>query len=271
MRKQYWIIAGGISAVFMVAVAWPRGEEPPRRTIRESTPGFKQLYAEARKAERDGEWLKAEKLYERIVSDYSDADKIGTVQRELEDLRMKIILSPMEVPGKTVIHEVVAGDTLGKIARKYKTTVDLIKKSNGLKSDVIRVGQKLRIWTGTFNIFVDKSQNILLLRDGNDVVKTYRVATGKDNATPVGTFTIVVKLVDPVWYKTGVIIPPESPDNALGSRWLGFDKKNYGIHGTIDDDSIGRYATAGCVRMLNKDVEELFSLVPRRTKVTIVN
>ena len=51
-------------------------------------------------------------------------------------------------------------------------------------------------------------------------MKTYRVSTGKDNSTPIGTFKIVSKLVNPVWYSQGAIVPPESPENVLGTRWL---------------------------------------------------
>ena len=74
---------------------------------------------------------------------------------------MDIILSNRPVEGKTVIHDVVPGDTLGKIAKKYGVTVNFIKKSNGLTSDVIRVGQKLRIWQGEFNAFVDPEERFI--------------------------------------------------------------------------------------------------------------
>lgn len=45
----------------------------------------------------------------------------------------------------TDIHVVRAGDTLGKIARERKTTVGEIQSLNGLKSDLLRVGQKLKV------------------------------------------------------------------------------------------------------------------------------
>jgi lipoprotein-anchoring transpeptidase ErfK/SrfK len=147
----------------------------------------------------------------------------------------------------------------------------LIKRSNRLTSNVIRLGQQLRIWTGTFNIFVDKSQNLLTLKDQDEVLKVYNVSTGAGNITPVGEFEIVSKLVDPVWFNKGIVVPPESPQNVLGSRWLGFDLSGYGIHGTIEPDTIGQQVTAGCVRMHNKDVEELYNIIPRGTRVAVVD
>jgi len=175
------------------------------------------------------------------------------------------------VPGKTVVHEVVSGDTLGALSKRYNVPIEMIKKSNNLVSNIIRVGQKLRVWTGTFNILVDKSQNILILKDGDDVLKVYAVSTGKDNSTPIGEFKVVSKLIDPVWFNKGIVVPPESPQNVLGSRWLGFDIAGYGIHGTIEPETIGRQETAGCIRMHNEEVEELYSLIPRGTQVVVVD
>ena len=82
---------------------------------------------------------------------------------------------------------------------------------------------------------------------------------------------ITVKLIDPHWYKTGAVVPPGSPENILGSRWLGISKERYGIHGTTEPESIGKQVTAGCIRMLNNEVEELYVIVPSGTKVTIVD
>ncbi len=124
---------------------------------------------------------------------------------------------------------------------------------------------------GKFSIVIDKSQNELLLTEDNNFVRTYRVATGKDNSTPIGSFKIVSKLTNPVWYTQGAVVPPNSPENVLGTRWMGIDKKGYGIHGTTQPDAIGQQVTAGCVRMVNSDVEELYSIVPVGTDVTIVD
>jgi len=115
------------------------------------------------------------------------------------------------------------------------------------------------------------TENILMLKTGEKVVKVYNVSTGANNSTPVGEFTITTKLTDPVWFNRGVVVPPESPENVLGSRWLGFDLPGYGIHGTVEPETIGKQVTAGCVRMRNEEVEELYSIIPFGTKVVITN
>lgn len=148
----------------------------------------------------------------------------------------------------------------------------MIEVINGLKSDVIRPGQKLKVLPGNFSISVTKSNNTLRLYLTGQFFKRYVVATGTtSDLTPEGTFTITTKLENPTWYKMGSkAIPPGGPDNLLGTRWLGFSKAGYGIHGTTLPESIGHHSTSGCVRMLNNEVEELYDLVPQGTKVTVL-
>jgi lipoprotein-anchoring transpeptidase ErfK/SrfK len=227
--------------------------------------------AESSLAQKDE--LKAKEAYNQILSEHPDYDGIEEIQTKLGELNMSIIFSKMETP-QTEIYQVQPGDSLGKLAKKYNTTKELIQKSNGLKSDVIRVGAKLRIWKAPFSVVVHKSQNISILKSGDEIIKIYRVSTGKDNKenmTPVGTFTIASKIVNPVWFKpNGQPIPPESPENELGTRWMGFaEDTHYGLHGTIHPEAIGTNATAGCVRLENSDVEQLFDLLPVGTKVMI--
>jgi len=140
-----------------------------------------------------------------------------------------------------------------------------------LKSDNIRARAKLKISKAKYKILIDKSQNVLMLLGDNDIVKVYRISTGENNCTPAGTFKIMNKIMDPVWYTEKAIVPAESPENVLGSRWMGFNLPGYGIHGTVSPEKIGQQATKGCVRMVNSEVEELCTIVPIGTEVTIVD
>jgi lipoprotein-anchoring transpeptidase ErfK/SrfK len=227
------------------------------------------LYKQAQALMAEGKMLESKVALEQIINEHPDFKNIEQAEQDLYMLNMKVLFSNIQTP-KTVMHEVVVGDTLGKISKQYNVTMDMIKTSNGMSNDVVRVGQKLRIWTGKFTVSVSKSQNVLMLKSDEEIIKVYSVSTGANNSTPIGTFKIVNKIENPVWYKdTGAVIPPESPDNALGSRWLGFDMKGYGIHGTLQPDKIGQQVTAGCVRMRNADVEELYKILPYATEVVI--
>ena len=270
------ILAGIIAAVVLVAggivVFHHHKSSAASKDAEETNVPVNQLLDTAAKDEAQGDKLKAKEAYDQIISNYPDYDKIEEVQDKLGSLNLDLIFSPAQMP-QTISYEIVPGDSLGKLAKKYNTTPQLIKRANGLKSDVIRTGEKLRIWTSPFNILVNKSQNVLFLKSGEEVFKIYHVSTGKDNITPVGTFKIATKIEKPVWFKNGgAPIPSESPENELGSRWMGFDTDpHYGIHGTLHPESIGQQVTAGCVRLKNEDVEELFDILPVGTQVVIQN
>ncbi len=234
-------------------------------------PQVSALLAEAKKMEESNDLVSARLAYQKLINDYSNSREIMDWQKRFEDLNIGLLFSPVITP-KSIEYEIKPGDSLDKIAREYKTTVELIMKSNNLPGANIFPGKKIKVWTAPFSIVVDKSQNTLILKSNEDLIKTYIVATGLNNSTPVGTFKIIEKIIDPPWYKPGGgMIPAGNPQNILGSRWLGLDKEGYGIHGTTEPQSLGKQATAGCVRMQNADVEQLYAIVPKGTEVTIVD
>ena len=214
--------------------------------------------------------VEARAAYQQLLEQFRDSPLASETQTHLGQVNIALLFSSVPTEMDTV-YPVQSGDSLGKIAAAHGTTVEFLKKANRLGRDVIRPGQQLKVPKGRFSVVVDKSQNQLLLTQENRFMKTYTVATGKDNSTPVGTFKITDKLINPTWYKTGAVLPPGSPKNILGTRWLGFTLKSYGVHGTTLPETIGKQASDGCVRMLNADVEELYDILPANTPVTITD
>lgn len=112
------------------------------------------------------------------------------------------------------------------------------------------------------------SLQLQLIKNGV-TVKTYPVAVGKTiSQTPIGKFKIISKVINPTWIPKGKPPVPSGPDNPLGYRWLGFHE-GYGIHGNNNPKSIGTFVSLGCIRLHNKDIEELFKLVNIGDSVTI--
>ncbi len=225
-------------------------------------------HALAKHLQDQGRLIEAKEAYTNLMNAYPNLATDKSLQADIQQLNVAFILSRINT-NQTVIHEVLEGETVGKIARMYNTTIELINSSNQLKNHLIHVHQRLRIWAQPFTITVDKSENTLSVYCQGILIKTYQVATGADNITPIGEFTITTRLEHPTWFKKGVPIPPGVPENALGTRWLGFNKPQYGIHGTIRPELIGQQVSHGCVRMRNSDVEELYTYIPTSTKVTI--
>jgi lipoprotein-anchoring transpeptidase ErfK/SrfK len=125
-------------------------------------------------------------------------------------------------------------------------------------------------------IVIDESDHTLTLyRTGRRPLR-FGVAVGQPAyPTPLGTFSIITKVVDPTWtppdspWAQGALPIPPGPDNPLGTRWMGISSPNVGIHGTNDPASIGYSVSHGCIRMQIPDVERLFDMVYVGTTVTI--
>ncbi len=180
------------------------------------------------------------------------------------------LLDSIYAQARARIYSVQPGDTFKKISLRYGTTTELIKAVNRIKGDRLRIGQRLFIPDQAFTIEINKTLNCLYLKTGDVLIKAYPVSTGKSaEQTPVGVFLIQSRYPYPTWFHKGVVVPAASPDNYLGSRWLGFDKPQYGIHGTIFPELIGQSVSKGCIRMKNEDVEELYEFIPIGTVVII--
>lgn len=224
-------------------------------------------------------YLKEGKKYEarNILSDLFINSTIPEKQKEIKDqldkLNEEIIFSPLPSPD-AIMYTVQPGDVLARIAKRYNTTYELIMKINGKIPNRLNIGDQLKILTGKTKILVSKQDFTLLLLLNDKYVKQYRVATGKNNKTPVGTFEVKNKMKEPVWYSPdGGVFPYGHRENILGTRWIGFkDKPNlygYGIHGTTQPETIGMAASNGCIRMLNSEVEELYDFVTSDTEIII--
>jgi len=106
--------------------------------------------------------------------------------------------------------------------------------------------------------------------------KTYPIGVGRLlNPSQLGPTEIINEVIYPTyyppdWYRSGLSPIPPGPENPVGTRWLGLGFRGYGIHGTNQPETIGTAASSGCVRMHNRDVEELASLVGIGTSVTFI-
>ncbi|MDX1920514.1 MAG: L,D-transpeptidase [Candidatus Caenarcaniphilales bacterium] len=117
----------------------------------------------------------------------------------------------------------------------------------------------------------------LRLIQGNTILREYPISVGKSKEwmTPIGNFNVIEKTKNPLWINPikGTKIGP-GKNNPLGTRWIGFYKnakgQAFGIHGTNDPSSIGKFISHGCVRMKPRDIEEVYDFVGIGTSVNIV-
>ncbi|MBU3958286.1 MAG: L,D-transpeptidase family protein [Candidatus Omnitrophica bacterium] len=273
MRRR-WMLIGVLILIVTTLVTFiifnTKKGKISRPIKQASTGSLVNLSNQARDLESQGNLLGAKGVYKRLINEFPNSGQILDWQNKIEDINIKSLFSS-NITAQSILYEIKPGDTLIKIASEFNTTPDLIMKSNNLASDKILAGRKIKVWTAPFSMLVDKSQNILMLKSNNEIIKTYIVATGINNSTPVGTFKIINKLPNPTWFKAGAVVPPDSPENILGSRWLGFDLRGYGLHGTTDPQNLGKQITEGCIRLSNPDVEALYTIIPVGTEVTVVD
>lgn len=129
---------------------------------------------------------------------------------------------------------------------------------------------------GETKIVINVPAFTLYLYEYGVQVKSFPIGVGSElKPSVLGPTRIINNVVDPTYYppkmaEYGLEPIPPGPDNPVGSRWLGLDMPGYGIHGTDVPQSIGKAASAGCIRMRNEDVEKLSSLVKVGTPVEII-
>jgi len=103
-------------------------------------------------------------------------------------------------------------------------------------------------------------RQLAVLENGR-VLRTFPVSVGASSSpSPTGDFQIINRVLNPTYYHPGTVIPP-GDDNPIGPRWLGINKKGFGIHGTNEPRSIGKAASHGCIRMRNADIRQFFTMV----------
>ena len=120
-------------------------------------------------------------------------------------------------------------------------------------------------------ISINLAARSLAVYEGQKRIRLYPIGPGKASTpTPVGYFKVESKDLNPTW--TDPTDPeysiPSGESNPLGYRWMEV-QGNYGIHGTNKPESIGHYVSNGCIRMNEKDVEDVFDLVKVGTPIEI--
>lgn len=126
-------------------------------------------------------------------------------------------------------------------------------------------------------VVANKADKTLYAYNDNKLVATYPTTVGSDaTPSPQGTFKIINKVKMP-WYKATVgegstkkvyMLPP-GPNNPVGVVWMGLSKPSYGLHGSPKPEGISRQASAGCVRLTNWDVLEVYANIENGATVEL--
>jgi hypothetical protein len=243
------------------------------------------LIEEGDRALAAGNPVQARALLSRayVSSEITRADQ-STLRDKLSAINEDLLFSPRIVPGDPMseVYSIASGDSLVRVTKRRELAVDwrLIQRVNRISDPgALKIGQKLKLIRGPFHAIVHKADFRLDLFHGSpdeperwQYIRSFRVGLGEGNSTPVGAFTIRSnsKLVNPHWVnpRTGEKFDANDPKNPIGEYWLGWDGvgdsalyKGYGLHGTIEPDSIGQQKSMGCVRMGAEDIKLIYELL----------
>ena len=232
-----------------------------------------------------------QQLNDALQSGQLSEDAANDAKQQISQINQILIFSKQQFPddpyGGTYV--VKPGDSLAKIANECDATWQLIGRINGIDPRHLRAGATIKVVQGPFFAVVDKRKFTLDLYLGalpgeksSMYVTTYPVGLGEDDSTPTGTWMVEIhrKLKHPTYYspRGEGVIAADDPKNPLGGYWIGLTgtegqavgKLSYGIHGTIDPDSIGKQSSLGCIRLRSADIAVVFDLLVEGKSLVVV-
>lgn len=249
--------------------------------------------AQAAQLIRDGNLVQA-----RVV--LSDALRGGVLSNDQADqvrataaaLNEGLVFGPEITPGDphTRLYEIKPGDALSRISGRENTGTSwrFIQRINDISDPArIRVGQRIKLVQGPFHARVDKQNHRLDIWLGEPdqavYVRSFDVGLGEFGSTPLGAFRVRRggKLVNPEWRnpRTGEYFASSNPENPIGEFWIGLDgiephnlqERGFGVHGTIDPESIGEDRSMGCVRLADGDIDLLYEMLSEGQSLVVVH
>jgi lipoprotein-anchoring transpeptidase ErfK/SrfK len=190
---------------------------------------------------------------------------------------------------RAVIARCVTMTTLLGLVACATTTTQVSRKADpAFARKVVTYPTPVRAGT----IVVDPGSHFLYLVQGDGQAIRYGIGVGGEGFGWSGVAMIHSKQEWPDWRPPAEMLErkpeliehmtqlqsgigmPGGPDNPLGARalylWQGNKDTLYRIHGTNEPWTIGHSVSAGCIRMTNEDVADLYDRIPVNTKVIVL-
>ena len=189
------------------------------------------------------------------------------------------------------------------LCERYHCSSEFLMKLNpGIKFNTLKNGDEIRVPnvvpfkiedmppTGnlpekpefaTRRIIVTRKDTVLDLYDGDALIASVPIAPGSSaHPTPAGKWRVLGVASMPTFrWDKGVLnrgvrtdnfyMLPCGPNNPVGVAWIGISKPGIGIHGTNNPNSIGSFASHGCMRTANWDISRLAHMITKETPVEI--
>jgi len=243
-----------------------RGEVPPAPTPDISLPEFQA----AAKLRQDGKLTEARDALITFIQKYPAGLHVESAKDLLGEVNIDIFLSRYPSPEKTE-YVVQSGDVLVKIARKLKTTPELIMRMNNLSGTMLHIGEHLLISHPDFSILIQRKPKLVVLLNHGAFFKQYHVL--EEKLSPKQPPKITTKVAEIMAWKDGKRVGLGSKDYMSSTRWIRLGSAAYTLYSTTDSahPNLTQPPPPVGLGLAASDVEELSSLVNNRTPVTITD
>lgn len=262
------IVGGGLLAKVVSPVT------QPATTLADGPQAAARLLEDALELRKADKLLDARvKLNAALHSGLTVAEA-AQAREALADIANRTVFSKTVLQNDPLVrsYTVVSGDKLGRIAKRALVSEALLARINSLvRPDFLRERSRLKIVQGPFHASIAKRDHEMHLYLQHFYVGTLRVALGQDGSTPTGLWRVVNQLENPEWVdpRTGKRYHPDDPTNPLGEYWIGMEglegeatgQPGYGIHGTIEPETIGQDVSMGCIRLAADDIALVYRLL----------
>lgn len=217
-----------------------------------------------------------DRLNEAFSMPMNDVQR-AVIKRKLSELADKWLFSRTVYPQDRFCsnYQVKPGDLLQSISSQNKVPWEILQEVNNIsRPELLRAGQMIKIVHGPFHAKVYRSTFTMDVYHQNTFVRSFRVGLGQEGKeTPTGLWSVKQggKLIKPPWSdpETGKLLHYGDAGYALGSRWIALDglggnakgRTGFGIHGTIEPETIGTKSSKGCIRLHNGDVKKVYNML----------
>ena len=199
-----------------------------------------------------------------------------------DDVNTNFATMPADSEAKSKMKGLYYQDIKEMFGERFHMDVRYLDKLN--KNKQYKVGETITVLNTRAplkqrinRVVANKADKTLYAYNDDKLVATYPTTVGSDSTpSPQGTFKIVNKVKMP-WYKATVgegadkkvhMLPP-GPNSPVGVVWMGLSKPSYGLHGSPKPEGISRQASAGCVRLTNWDVLEVYANIENGATVEL--
>src|SRR2546423_4132400 len=243
-----------------------RGEVAPEPRLDLTLPE----YEAAAKLRQEGKIPEARAALTAFIQKFPTSPHADEAKDLLGEINIDILLSRTPSPEKQE-YIVRPGDVLQNVARKVKSTPELIMRMNNLNGTMLHIGERLLISHPDFSIVIQRKTKIIVLLDHGSFFKQYHIR--EEKLGPKQPPKVTTKVAEVMAFRGGKRVGFGTKEYVGSTRWVRLGSPAYTIYSAPDSahPNLEQPPPPSGIGLAATDVEELSGLVNRTTPVTITD